>query len=266
MGRIYSGRRRVQEHRFHIINLFFNDSFKVNQRLTLDLGVRWEPFLPNTDLYGKVVSWGGLNAHSTRFVNAPPGILYAGDPGIPAGGYGTTWTNFGPRIGLAWNVTGDGKTALRAGYGIFYDRINTLQTNSAADEAPFGTVVDIFGGPTDSMANPYANVAGGNPFPKIGFAAIGTEVLNPGKNATFVLPMAAFVYGPNLRNPYTSSWNLTLERQLGGSGWRGRRTPAPRAPPWPAGGISTRRSRMRLRAPPQPTSAVPILHRVLARS
>ena len=160
------------------------------------------------------MSWGGLSAHSTRFVNAPPGILYAGDPGVPAGGYPSTWTNFGPRIGLAWDLTGDGKTALRAGYGIFYDRINTLQTNSAADEAPFGTVVDIFGGPTDSMANPYANVPGGNPFPKIGFAAIGTEVLNPGKNAAFVLPMAAFVYGPNLRNPYVSSWNLTLERQL----------------------------------------------------
>lgn len=207
--------------RFHIINAFFNDSFKVNKRLTLDLGVRWEPFLPNTDLFGKVVSWGGLSAHSTRFVNAPAGVLYAGDPGIPAGGCATTWTNFGPRVGLAWDVTGDGKTALRAGYGIFYDRINTLQTNSAADEAPFGTVVDIFGGPTDSMANPYLNVAGGNPFPKIGFAAIGTEVLNPGKNGAFVLPMAAFVYGPNLRNPYVNSWNMTLERQLGGS-WLAR--------------------------------------------
>ena len=207
--------------RFHIINFFFNDSFKVSRRLTLDYGVRWEPFLPNTDLFGKVVSWGGLSAHSTRFVNAPPGILYAGDPGVPAGGYPTTWSNFGPRLGLAWDMTGDGKTALRAGYGIFYDRINTLQTNSAADEAPFGTVVDIFGGPTDSMANPYANVAGGNPFPKIGFAAIGTEVLNPGKNATFVLPMAAFVYGPHLRNPYVSSWNLTMERQLPGS-WLAR--------------------------------------------
>ena len=71
------------------------------------------------------------------------------------------------------------------------------------------------------MANPYLNVPGGNPFPKIGFAAIGTEVLNPGKNGAFVLPMAAFVYGPNLRNPYVSSWNLTLERQLGGS-WLAR--------------------------------------------
>lgn len=207
--------------RFHLANLFFNDSFKVNRRLTLDVGVRWEPFFPNTDLYGKVVVWGGINSKSQRFVNAPNGILYAGDPGVPPGGSPTKWSNFGPRLGLAYDLTGDGKTALRAGYGIFYDRINTLQTNSAADEAPFGTVVDVFGGPTDSMANPYLNVAGGNPFPKIGFAAIGTEVLNPGKNGAFALPMAAFVYGPNLRNPYVSSWNVTLERQLGGS-WLAR--------------------------------------------
>jgi hypothetical protein len=154
-------------------------------------------------------------------VNAPNGILYAGDPGIPPGGSPTKWANFGPRLGLAYDLSGDGKTALRAGYGIFFDRINTLQTNSAADEAPFGTVVDVFGCPTDSMANPYLNVAGGNPFPKIGFEAIGTAVLNPGKDGAVSLPMAAFVYGPNLRNPYVNSWNLTLERQLGGN-WLAR--------------------------------------------
>jgi hypothetical protein len=207
--------------RFHIVNAFFNDSIKVSRRLTLDLGIRWEPFLPYTDLYGKLAVWGGYSAHSTRFVNAPAGVLYAGDPGVPAGGYKTTWTNFAPRVGLAWNVTGDNKTAIRAGYGIFYDRLNTIQTNSAADEAPFGTVVDYFGGPNDSMANPYANVPGGNPFPKIGFAAIGTEVLNPGKNAPFSLPMAAFLYARDLRNPYVQSWNLTIERQIG-NGWLAR--------------------------------------------
>ncbi len=207
--------------RFHVINTFFNDSIKLRRGLTVDLGVRWEPYLPNTDLFGKVVVWGGPAARSTRYVNAPAGILYAGDPGVPAGGFKTTWGNVAPRIGLAWDVTGDGQTALRAGYGIFYDRLNTLQTNSAADEAPFGTVVDYFGGPTDTMADPYANVAGGNPFPKIGFAAIGTEVLNPGSDAAFSLPMAAFLYARDLRNPYVQSWNLTLERQIG-KGWLAR--------------------------------------------
>jgi hypothetical protein len=216
-GEFVQGAGEFKNTRFQLINFYFNDSFKVSKRLTLNLGVRWEPFLPNTDLQGKVVVWGGPNAHSTRYTNAPAGILYAGDPGIPDGGIPPTWTNFGPRLGLAWDVTGDGKTALRLGYGLFFDRINTLQTNSAADEAPFGTVVDIFGGPTDDMSNPYRNVPGGNPFPKIGFAALGTEVLNPGKNGAFVYPMAAFVYGPGLRNPRVGSWNATIERQLGKS-------------------------------------------------
>lgn len=220
-GEFIQGAGEFKNTRFKIVNAFFNDSIKVNHRLTLDLGVRWEPFLPNTDLLGKLAVWGGYNAQSTRFVNAPPGILYPGDPGIPAGGYPATWNNFAPRLGLAFDLTGDGKTSLRTGYGVFYDRLNTLQTNSAADEAPFGTVVDIYGGPTDSMADPYANFAGGNPFPAIGFDAVGTEVLNPGKDVAFALPMNAFVYGPNLRNPYVQAWNFTLERQLG-RGWIAR--------------------------------------------
>ena len=214
-GEFVQGVGEFKNTRFAIYNLFFNDTFKVSRRLTVDVGVRWEPYLPNTDTLGKLAIWGGPTARSTRFVNAPPGVLYAGDPGIPDGGYATTWSNFGPRIGIAYDLTGDGKTALRLGYGVFYDRLNTLQTNSAATQAPFGTVVDIFGGPNDNMASPYANFPGGNPFPKIGFDAVGTDVLNPGKNAQFVLPMTAFLYGPGSRNPYVQSWNVTLERQLG---------------------------------------------------
>ncbi len=214
-GEFIQGVGEFKNTRFHIINFFFNDTFKVNRRLTVDLGVRWEPFLPNTDTLGKLAVWGGLQARSKRFVNAPAGVLYPGD-GIPDGGYPTTWSNFGPRIGIAYDLTGDGKTSLRLGYGVFYDRLNTLQTNSAATQAPFGTVVDIFGGPNDTMANPYANFPGGNPFPKIGFDAVGTDVLNPGKDAAFVLPMSAFVYGPGSRNPYVHSWNATIERQIAG--------------------------------------------------
>lgn len=219
--RLIQGVGEFKTTRFHIISLFANDSMKISRRLTLNLGVRWEPFLPNTDTLGRLAVWGGYNSKSARFVNAPPGILYPGDPGIPAGGYKTTWSNFGPRLGLAFDLTGDGKTSLRLGYGIFYDRLNTLQTNSAATQAPFGTLVELYGSPSDTLANPYGNFPGGNPFRVIGFDAVGTELLNPGRDAKFVLPMAAFVYAPDLRNPYIQSWNLTLERQLG-AGWVGR--------------------------------------------
>jgi Carboxypeptidase regulatory-like domain/TonB-dependent Receptor Plug Domain len=220
-GEFIQGVGEFKNTRFQFFNFFFSDSIKISPRLTLDLGVRWEPFLPNTDTLDKLAVWAGEGAQSTRFANAPPYILYAGDPGVPDGGFKTTWANFGPRIGLAYDLTGDGKTSFRAGYGIFYDRLNTLQTNSAATQAPFGTVVDFFGGPNDSMANPYANFPGGNPFKTIGFEAVGTDTLNPGKDVAFVLPMTAFLYARDLRNPYVSSWNLTLERQVG-MGWLAR--------------------------------------------
>ena len=126
-GRFIQGVGEFKNTRFHIINFFFNDAMKVSRRLTLDLGVRWEPFLPNTDVLGKLAIWRGGDAQSTRFDNAPPGVLYARDPGVPEGGYATTWRNFGPRIGLAYDLTGDGKTSLRAGYGIFFDRLNTFR-------------------------------------------------------------------------------------------------------------------------------------------
>jgi hypothetical protein len=221
LERLVQGVGEFKTTRFQIVSLFANDTIKMSRRLTLSLGLRWEPFLPNTDTLGRLAIWGGYNARSTRFVNAPPGILYPGDPGVPDGGYPITWSNLGPRLGLAYDLTGDGKTSLRLGYGIFYDRLNTLQTNSAATQAPFGPVVELYGAANDTIANPYANFPGGNPFRVVGFDAVGTEVLNPGRDAKFVLPMTAFLYAGDLRNPYVQSWNLTLERQLP-AGWVGR--------------------------------------------
>jgi hypothetical protein len=213
-ARFLQGVGEFKNTRFHIFNLFFNDSMKLSRRLTLDLGLRWEPFFPYTDVLGKLSTWAGLPAKSQRFVNAPPGVLYPGDPGLPKGGYDTGWRNLGPRLGLAWDLTGDGRSSLRLGYGIFFDRSNTISTNSQANQGPFGTVVEIFGNERNSMANPFADFAGGNPFRVVGFDAVGTEVLNPPRDVGFVLPHRAFVYARDMRNAYLQAWNLTLERQL----------------------------------------------------
>lgn len=162
-----------------------------------------------------------MDAQSRRFVNAPKGVLYAGDPGLPDGGYDTGWGNFGPRLGLAWDLTGDGKTSMRLGYGVFFDRSNTISTNSQANQGPFGTVVEFFGNEKNSMANPYADFPGGNPFRVIGFDAVGTEVLDPPSDVRFVLPHRPHVYARDMRNSYTQAWKLTLERQIGRD-WVGR--------------------------------------------
>ncbi len=189
--------------RFSMVSFFAQDSFRVNRRLTLDLGVRWEPFFPYTDVDGKLSAW-RPGQKSTRYVNAPAGVLYPGDPGLPEGGYDKTWRNFGPRLGFAWDIFGDGKTSLRGGYGIFFDRSNTIATNSQANQGPFGTIFTVNGNDRNSFTDPYAGIT--NPFP-------GTT--NPPRDVAFVLPHTAFVYEQHMRNPYLQSWNLTMEREVG---------------------------------------------------
>ncbi len=190
--------------RFKIASLFFNDSMKLSRRFTLDLGVRWEPFLPYTDTLGKLASW-YPGVQSTRYSFAPRGVVYPGDANVPDGGFQASYKNFGPRTGFAWDVFGDGKTSLRGGYGIFFDRSNTISTNSQANQAPFGTVVTVDGNAVNSFADPWTGTA--NPFP---------SPLNPPSDVRFPQFSTQFLYAGDMRNPYVQSWNLTMERELPG--------------------------------------------------
>ncbi len=184
------------------LGMFLQDSIKLTRRFTVDAGIRWEPFFPFTDDNGKLAVW-SPGAKSTRYPNAPAGVLYVGDPGVAASGIPPTYHNFAPRLGFAWDVMGDGKTSVRGGYGIFYDYPNSISTNSQADQAPFGTVLTTNGTLANSFADPYAGTT--NPFP---------GSLNPPSNAIFPQYSTQFVYAGDFRNPYVQSWNLTLERQL----------------------------------------------------
>lgn len=188
--------------RFNIFALYADDAWKVTPRFTLNLGLRWDPYFPYTDSLGKLSGW-RPGQQSTRYPNAPRGVLYPGDPGLPDGGYSTAWNNIAPRLGFAFDVFGDGKTSVRGGYGIFYDRIDTLSTNSAATQGPFGTVVNINGNSTNSFTDPFAGST--NPFP---------APLNPPSTVQFVLPHTAFLYEEHMRNPNIQAFNLTLEREV----------------------------------------------------
>ncbi len=207
------GLGEFKETRFRRFNLFVHDSMRLTPKLTVDLGLRWEPFFPFYDKKGKLSVW-APGQQSTRFVNAPEGILYPGDPGIPRGGYDTAWTHFAPRVGFAYDLTGDGKTAIRAGYGIFYDQPNTIMTNSAANQGPFGTRVTYYGNEFNSLSQPWGGYPGGNPLPVTGFDAVGTPVLDPPSDVPFVFPHIAYSYELAMRNPYIQKWHLTIERQI----------------------------------------------------
>jgi Carboxypeptidase regulatory-like domain/TonB dependent receptor len=192
-------------------SLYVEDNWRVSKRLTLNMGLRWDPYFPFQETAGRVVCY-QPGKKSTRYPNAPLGMLFGGtnhDASCPQAGMYSNLANFGPRVGFAYRLTNDSKTSLRGGAGIYYVPPMTTQFNAYADTAPFApefTLTDV------SFTNPYASAGLVNPFP----AEYGPTI--PGPNAMFTLPVSIRWYFPlDWRLPEVDAWNVTLERQLGSS-------------------------------------------------
>jgi hypothetical protein len=206
LGKFSSFEQAIGEYkntRMHFLAAFIQDTFRVNRKLTLNLGLRWDPFFPYTDVNNRLGCY-RPGEKSQVYVNAPVGVVYPGDAACPRGGYSAAWTDFGPRFGLAYDPFGDGRSSIRGGYGIFYDRPNTISTNSPANQGPFGTLVTFAGDSVNSVTDPYTGRT--NPFP--------ADPFNVPADVQFFLPHAAFSYDPNLKNGRLQSWNVTLEREI----------------------------------------------------
>ncbi len=204
VDRFIQGGGEYEARRGNMGSLFFQDNFKVRKDLVLSYGLRWDPFSPFTDQLGRSECF-VPGAQSTRFTNAPVGYLYSGDSGCPAGGFKSSWAQFAPRLGLAYNP-GGGKTVIRVGAGIFYQPPFMEQFNNMSDSAPFSPQVQLFRVP---FSNPY--VATPNPFP----AQYAPST--PAANAPFALPLSLAVsYSPDWKPSRVLNWNLTVERQLAG--------------------------------------------------
>lgn len=188
------------------VGVYGQDTWKISRRLTATLGLRWEPFLPQNVNNGAIYNFSMPNLEqgirSTVFQNAPAGLLYAGDAGVPGKtGINNRYNQFAPRAGLAWDPTGDGKTSIRASFGMSYDFPNVQIYSTEATAPPFGDQTTL-PGPVP-FANPFANTPGGNFFP-VAFSA----------NAPFT-PAGTFVaVQPNLKATTVYNWNLSIQRQL----------------------------------------------------
>jgi hypothetical protein len=179
------------------LNFYGQDTDRVTSRLTLNLGLRYELPFPNTELHNQQNLF-VPGARSKVFPNAPPGLLYPGDPGVPAGLIPTEKTAFAPRIGLAIDPTGGGKWLISATYGIFYEPYYTGQGGPLQDPISAPPYLQTPQVNFPNFADPFN---GANPF-----------------GLTFSEPMTLLVVSRNLRLPYAQDWNLNLQKSFG-SDW-----------------------------------------------
>ena len=165
---------------------FLQDDYRLNSRMTLNLGLRWDVQTPGTDPQNRFTTY-VPGQKSTVRPTAPAGQLFYGDPGIERGVIPTRLGHVSPRVGFVWDPFGDGKTSIRAAGGIFYGSISGNEWNSMTNFQPWSTrltftnispTTNAAGVPNGaSLRNPYNNFVGGAPFPYNGSYANGGGIL-----------------------------------------------------------------------------------------
>jgi hypothetical protein len=178
--------------------LYGQDEWRISPRLTINYGLRWEVSTPWVDIRNRMNSW-SPGRQSTVFKNAPTGLLFPGDPGIPDGIAPVYWKGFMPRIGLAWDPTGSGKTSIRAAYGIFYDSF----TNGV-------------GGPLQAPLSALPWTQARQLAPPIDFTN-PWHGQNPFTLDSFPQPTTVLTIENGMRPPYAQNWNFSIQRSFAGN-------------------------------------------------
>jgi hypothetical protein len=190
-------------------SLFVQDNFRATRDLTLNLGLRWDPFTPPSEENGKTPCY-APGVRSQRYPNAPVGYIYAGDTGCPEGGSENRWGQLAPRFGFAWNVAGKGTTSVRGGIGLSYQPPFLEAYNQMSATPPFSQQVDLRRAryPRMTFTDPYGSAGVQNPFP----AGYGPKT--PASDAAITTPVVAVTYASDWRPPQVWTWNLMVERQV----------------------------------------------------
>ncbi len=189
--------RHTYENNF---GFYAQDSFRVNSRLTFNYGLRW-------DYFGIVKEKNNLLSNVTSLSPAPGTgtftLTQVGQPGLSSL-YNPDKKDFAPRVSAAWDVTGKGKTVIRAGFGMFYDAFSQDMVLGHLPYAPF-----FDPGPA------YNNVG---PAPILSTGAVGGTIV---AGAPLYSPTTscgyecdAFAFDRNIKTPYMENYNLNIQQQL----------------------------------------------------
>ena len=212
--------------RQNVIGLFVEDKWKMLPTLSVTAGLRWEPQYVMKEIFGRIEQFRPdlyyAGVHSKIIPTAPAGEVFPGDSfngvTLPASGQNPDLNNFAPRLGVAWDVTGNGKTVVRSGGGFFYSsRLPGLFLNDAAISQPFSLRVDL----TEPSNSPNNLIPFSNPLQSVpGFAAQFplryTLPTIPAGGVPFTGGVTVYGLEPGKSwvTPTTYDWNFTVEREL----------------------------------------------------
>jgi hypothetical protein len=185
--------------------LFVNDDWKISRNLSINVGVRYENYgtFRDTDDGLRNLILGSGSTFNERLANAKVDFV---DKFYP-----TDNNNFAPRVGFAWDPKGNGKTSIRGGYGLAYDRLMNLPAENYRNSPPTRASVTL--GPPYGTAFSYTLGDTSKSF--LGYPVdpalkVGLDSRNGVKGARVGLT----VVDPNVRSPYTHNWFFGIQREL----------------------------------------------------
>ena len=202
-----------------IPSLYAQDTFHATKRLTLVAGLRWGPNLMPVDYFnrGSVFNKADFvsNTVSTVYPNAPAGILFYGDKGVPRAFTKNSPWQFSPNVGVSFDPTGDGKTVIRAGAELAYDKPNFFTGQRTQQNPPFATAISNLqtssSGPLSFSAPWSVGSITTNPFPQ--------PIIPTPAQAQFY-PQSQYIVMPDqFHAAYTFQWTLSAQHDFS-HGWQ----------------------------------------------
>jgi hypothetical protein len=190
---------------------YVQDDVRVNNRLTLNLGLRHDYFGPTVDALGRLVNLlpEELRAGTPSNPALPPnGFVQAGNaasplPGVPLVEDGIVrgdWNNFSPRVGLAWRPFDSDRIVLRAGYGVYHDRVSMRWAVVQMQSYPYFTLASAAGRP---FGDPFAPVPPPSAFPVV-----------PTIPSPFQAPINGIFVDPDFRTPYVQQYGANVQWEV----------------------------------------------------
>jgi hypothetical protein len=215
--------------RNHYLGMYAQDSWQVSPQVTLNYGLRWDVLPPWSEKYNQLLTL-NPDEQSVVYPNAPKGILFPGDLGVPNTLSPTRYGNVAPRAAvswapkmrpgaLAWALGGPGATLVKAGYGVYYSAFEGLSAGIMSGNPPYG-FTDTSAAPTlfhEPFVTAATGVSVGQRFP-LQTVAFGASKAHPNTSvdwANFEPLTGIPAFAMDNVTPYAENYSVTLQREVG---------------------------------------------------